>query len=490
MRRLPDFWRPLPGGAYVRFLRFEIDEDLVLSDRVMNELLGIIALKGPWDVDRSSVGLFLSQIITLGQVQFHPIVSPILRSALTIGSPGDRLLVVPVFVQESALPIAVTTVAIARKLSHEQVSWEQRLSAVAPEVGNLRAMLQAQFSSTMNLVLGRIWERGGPISQLSPYMPFFQIGEGVRARLYHRNTSHDTSFVGSEISIRKDLCNALFTRMGLPVAKQMIVSSAEMAQAAARQIGFPVVVKPLAGGQGRAVFAHLDNEKSVAEAWNVASTHGAVIVENHCPGEAYRFTVINGKLASARRQVPPFVVGDGKRSVEELLEEVNQKRSRDPNYLSYSGADLSDPAAVQTLLEQGKSPQSVPDEGERVWIRRNSNLSTGGLMEDWTDRVHPNNARLAEAAAKAVDIDICGVDLLLPDATRSWHRAGGVICEVNATAATRHDIAVETIADYLLGERQGRVPKMLLVRDKLSSWDEQAIEDAFFARFPNGLRLS
>ena len=403
----------MANGAYIRFLKFAIEEDLVLLPRAMDELLDVFAQKSRPSVDRSSPGLFLSQVITLGQVQFHPVVSPMLQEAVKLGSPGDRLVVVPAFIQESAPSIAISTIVIARKLSREEGTWEQKLESAAPEISQVKGLLQAQYSSTMNLVLGRIWERGGSIRQLGQYLAHFQIGEGTKGRLYHRNTSHNTSFVGSEITYRKDMCNIYFSRLGLPVARQMIVTSQDEALTAARQIGFPVVLKPLAAGRGRAVFANLDNEASVKDAWQVASEHGPAVVEKPLPWGCIpgsRSSTVNLSRRGAR--CPPMSLVMASAALPELLDKTNQARSRDPNYHSYPGADISDPTVAQSLSEQGVSPQSVPDEGNRIWLRHNSNLSTGGVMEDWTKRVHPENARLAEAAAKAVDVDICGVDFV------------------------------------------------------------------------------
>ena len=113
-------------------------------------------------------------------------------------------------------------------------------------------------------VFGCIWERGARISLLSRSLRYYQVGEGNKARLLHRNTGDRTSFIGSEISNRKDLCNELFSRLGLPVVKQLHAPTEELAVQAARQIGFPVVIKPIDSGMGRGVATDL-NEAQIKD---------------------------------------------------------------------------------------------------------------------------------------------------------------------------------------------------------------------------------
>ena len=183
-------------------------------------------------------------------------------------------------------------------------------------------------------------------------------------------------------------------------------------------------------------------------------------------------------------------MGDGSRSISELLEELNLKRANNPHNAAFKEANLDDPVVIQELASQGFSTDSIPERGHKVWIRRNSNLSTGGLLEDWSEQVHPDNARLAEQAAKAVNVDICGVDLILPDVTTSWREAGGVICEVNATAAAAHDNGGRCIAEYLVPDQGGGcIPKIVFLTDKIKKWDPKAIGKACFREFRNGAWL-
>ena len=101
-------------------------------------------------------------------------------------------------------------------------------------------------------------------------------------------------------------------------------------------------------------------------------------------------------------------------------------------------------------------------------IRRNANLSTGGTATDVTDEVHPEVAARAVDAARAVGLDIAGVDVVARDIGRPLEEQGGVIVEVNAgpglrmhlepSAGTPRPVG-EAIVDLLFPDgRDGRIP--------------------------------
>ena len=93
--------------------------------------------------------------------------------------------------------------------------------------------------------------------------------------------------------------------------------------------------------------------------------------------------------------------------------------------------------ALTVLAEQGYDPDSVPPAGAVVLIRRNANLSTGGTATDVTDEVHPEVAACAVDAARAIGLDIAGVDIVARDIGRPLQEQGGVIVEVNAGPGLR-----------------------------------------------------
>jgi cyanophycin synthetase len=198
------------------------------------------------------------------------------------------------------------------------------------------------------------------------------------------------------------------------------------------------VVKPRYGNHGRGVTTNLTTREQVAQAFAAAREQGEeVIVERYVPGADYRLLVVGGRLVAAALREPPAVVGDGRSTVSDLVAAIN----RDPRRSDGHGTALSviklDAVARATLAEQGHSPDSVPAAGERVLIRRNANLSSGGTATDVTDRVHPTVAAGAVGAARAVGLDIAGVDVVAPAIDRPLEQSGGAVVEVNAGPGLR-----------------------------------------------------
>jgi cyanophycin synthetase len=162
-----------------------------------------------------------------------------------------------------------------------------------------------------------------------------------------------------------------------------------------------------------------------------------VIVETYVNGLDHRMLVVDGKLAAAAKRVPGHVVGDGKSTIEELVDEVNNDPRRGIGHEKVLTKIEFDYQANRLLGILGYEKTTVPPKDELVYLRSTGNLSTGGTSVDVTDLVHPDNRDMAERAAKAIGLDIAGVDFLTTDISRSFREIGGGICEVNAAPGFR-----------------------------------------------------
>ena len=221
-----------------------------------------------------------------------------------------------------------------------------------------------------------------------------------------------------------------------------MVRSPDDAARAAERIGYPVVVKPVDGNHGRGVAVNLTTPEAVAEAFEVAEQEGSgVIVESMILGDDHRLLVIGGKLIAAARRMPGHVVGDGTRTIAELVEIVNQDPRRGAGHENMLTRLELDAVADRLLAERDMTVDSVPPAGEVVYLRKTANLSTGGTAIDVTDVIHPDNRLMAERAIQAVGLDIGGVDFLTTDITKSYRDTGGAICEINAGPGMRMHIA-------------------------------------------------
>jgi len=257
-----------------------------------------------------------------------------------------------------------------------------------------------------------------------------QLGYGARSRRIWTAETDRTSAIAESISRDKDLTKSLLESCGVPVPEGRMVDSAEDAWDAAESIGVPVVVKPYDGNHGRGVFTNLMTREEVETAYAVAIDEGnGVIVERFIPGNEHRLLIVGGRMVACAMGETASVVGDGKQSIDELIE---SQINADPRRGSTEDHPLNrvrlDSAARLELKRQGYADGSaVPAEGRTVLIQRNGNVAF-----DVTDRVHPSVAAHAALAARVVGLDIAGVDLVAEDISRPLAEQRGAVVEVNA----------------------------------------------------------
>jgi cyanophycin synthetase len=240
----------------------------------------------------------------------------------------------------------------------------------------------------------------------------------------------------------KEETNRILGDLGLPVPQQRLAYTEEEAAIAAEKLRFPVVVKPYNGNHGRGVSLDLRTGQQVRDAYHKAREHSrAVIVESFVTGNDYRMLVVNGELIAAAERVPGHVVGDGSRTIAQLVQITNADPRRGIGHEKVLTRLELDDQAHRCMSEMGYTPESVPPEGALVLLRLTGNLSTGGTAIDVTDVVHPDNVEMATRAIKAIGLDVGGVDFISPDITHSYKEGGGAICEVNAAPGFRMHVA-------------------------------------------------
>jgi cyanophycin synthetase len=284
-------------------------------------------------------------------------------------------------------------------------------------------------------------ERRIPVIRLTPTRGLIQLGYGIYQKRIQASETSTTSAIAVDTCQDKALTNQLLRVVGVPVPEGRIVHSADAAWETAQATGLPVVVKPVDGHQGKGVSVNLSSEADVRAAYAIAAEHGTVLVERFVTGDDYRLLVIGGKLVAAARRDPAHIVGDGEHTVAELVAITNRDPRRRPGHSSVMTRIVIDEAARLVLEQQGLSEASIPEAGQVVRLRFNSNLSTGGSAVDVTDSVHPANARVAELAAQILALDVAGIDMLCQDITRPLAEQGGAIVEVNAAPGLRMHLA-------------------------------------------------
>jgi cyanophycin synthetase len=309
--------------------------------------------------------------------------------------------------------------------------------------------------------------RGIPFRRLTQGS-LVQLGWGARQRRIWAAEVDSTSAVAESIAQDKELTKQLLRAAGVPVPWGRPVDSAEDAWAVAEEIGLPVVVKPRDGNQGKGVTVNIVEREHLELAYRVASEYGQPMVERFLPGSDFRLLVVGDRLIAAARREPPQVVGDGVHTVGQLVEQVNADPLRGDGHATSLTKMRIDEIAVARLKVQNHTVDTVPAKGERVVLRNNANLSTGGTATDVTDDVHPDVAARAIGAARMIGLDICGVDVVCETMLRPLEEQRGGIVEVNAAPGLRMHISPsygkgravgEAIVDHLFAPGDdGRVP--------------------------------
>jgi len=302
------------------------------------------------------------------------------------------------------------------------------------------AQRRALGPSTMSLVRAAE-ERGIPWLRLNQ-QSLVQLGHGKYQQRIQSTVTGRTPHIAVELASDKEETNKILGSLGLPVPRQELVTSQTDALKAARRLGGPVVLKPYNGNHGRGITINVTGEDEIRAGFEAAREHSrSVIVETYLAGDDHRLLVVNGELIAATRRTPGHVVGDGRRTVAELVEVVNSDPRRGVGHEKVLTKLKLDREAELMLERKGYTADSVPPAGETVPLRSTANLSTGGTATDVTDIIHPDNRAMAERAVRAVGLDVGGVDFLSTNIAESYKSIGGGICEVNAAPGFRMHIA-------------------------------------------------
>lgn len=238
----------------------------------------------------------------------------------------------------------------------------------------------------------------------------FRLTWGGRSIRCRESLSELTSAVALSICDDKRMTRRIVEQAGVRVPEQIDADDpAAIADALARHGA--LVVKPARGEQGKGVAVGLTTEAEVAAAIETARCLcPEVLIEEQVEGEDLRLVVIDFKLVAAALRRPPRVVGDGRSTLRALIEHQSRRRA------AATGGESTIPIDAETercLAAAGYSLDDVGPEGEEIMVRKAANLHLGGTIHDVTAEVHPALVKAAVAAARAIDISVTGIDLMV-----------------------------------------------------------------------------
>lgn len=285
-------------------------------------------------------------------------------------------------------------------------------------------------------ILDEARARGIPTLRLDD--SHYQLGHGCRQARIQTTMTSRTSAIGVETADDKTRTKDMLRDAGVPVPRGAAARTfAEAARVAAR-IGYPVVVKPREGNHGRGVTVGVASVEELEAAYDRArEIDSHVIVEETLIGSDFRLLAIDHVFVAAARRDPAQVVGDGARTLIELVEELNSDPRRGDGHEKSLTRVRIDEDTLAKLAKQGLDLESVPEAGRVVALKTTANLSTGGTATDVTDEVHAAIREMVERVSRVVDLDVCGVDVVASTLSRPLEETGGGVCEVNAAPGFR-----------------------------------------------------
>jgi cyanophycin synthetase len=279
--------------------------------------------------------------------------------------------------------------------------------------------------------------RGIPTIRLDRHS-LVQLGYGAHQKRIQATISSHTSSIAVDIACDKELTKNLLSNVGIPVPRGYVAETSEEALERGRLLTFPVVVKPINASKGRGMSVNVRSEKSLKKAFEKAQKLSRkVIIEEYIEGNDYRILIINGNFVAASNRMPAHVIGDGKSTIRQLVDEVNSDPRRGFGHENILTKIVIDEMSKVVLSSLGYTPESILEKGKLVYLKTTANLSTGGTATDVTDIVHPSNRTLAERAARVVGLDIAGIDIIAPSIEKPITETGGAIVEVNAAPGFR-----------------------------------------------------
>ena len=267
---------------------------------------------------------------------------------------------------------------------------------------------------------------------------YVQLGQGVHQRRIQATMMDNTSALGVEIADDKESTKKLLSSMGIPIPEGSSVETEEEALQSAEEIGYPVVVKPLVGNHGRGITVNITNREELKLAFEIADKIcDTSLVEKYLEGFDYRILVIDGKFVAAALREPAYVIGNGTSSIGELINEINKDPDRGIGHEKSLTRIKIDYMTERLLAVRKLSLNSIPADGEKIYIKSTANISAGGTALDVTETVHPLNRLMAERISRIVGLNVIGIDVIADTLAKPLQRESSGVVEVNAAPGFR-----------------------------------------------------
>jgi len=379
------------------------------------------------------------------------------------GKEGEYYVCISYMEEDAGVYAAKAAVNVAMALANDE---PYDLEADIMRLREIRE--ETRLGPSTGCIVEEAAKRGIPCIRLNKHS-LVQLGYGIHQKRIRATIASTTSNIAVDIACDKEETKALLGAAEIPVPRGTVIRTEAGLAEAVGKYGYPLVIKPIDGNHGKGNTTNITTWEQALTAFEAAKLYGrSVIIEKFITGVDFRILVINYKFICAALRTPASVVGDGKSSIQELIEEINKDPRRGYGHEKVLTQITIDGFTQKMLDEKNYTIESVPPAGELVMLKPTANLSTGGTSTDVTDEVHPANIFMCERIAKIIGLDICGIDIMASDLRTPVIENGGAILEVNAAPGFRMHIepseglprnVAEPVVDMLFPKGSaGRIP--------------------------------
>jgi len=300
---------------------------------------------------------------------------------------------------------------------------------------------EVRFGPSTGALVEEAESRGIPYIRLND-QSLVQLGYGVYQKRIQATTTANTSMIATDLAGNKDATKKLLGDMGIPVPKGYRIRDIEDLESTMKKVGVPVVIKPLDGNHGKGATVGIKSLEAAQRAFEKAKEYSRwVIVEQQLMGSDFRALVVNNRLIAVAERIPAHVVGDGKSTIQQLIDKTNQDPRRGYGHEKVLTCIEVDGQTMRCITAHGYTLDSVLPDGEVLYLKTTANISTGGTAIDRTEEVHPLNVFLFERIARIIGLDIAGIDIIAPNVSEPLSETGGGVIEVNAAPGFRMHLA-------------------------------------------------
>jgi len=276
-----------------------------------------------------------------------------------------------------------------------------------------------------------------------PVRNLIQFGYGIHQKRIQASLTSHSNILSVELACDKEGTKQILANAGIPVPKGSVVYSLRDLEDTLDYLGgYPIVIKPLDGNHGRGITLEIYSWEEAEAAYDRArAVSDGVIVEHYYQGRDHRILVVDHKVVAVAERIPAHVVGNGKDTIQVLVDEENLNPKRGDGHDNILTKIQLDRTTDKLLASQDLTLDTVLDAGEVCYLRETANLSTGGTAVDRTDQIHPQTIWIAERASRIMGLDVAGIDVVTTDISKTLSAADGVIVEVNAAPGLRMHVA-------------------------------------------------